>query len=640
MSFTPNAQPTESIPDRSQAERQQRIYQRHLEVWFDRFDDQGRCNHEVLEDRRQPLWHAMGFLASGDPAAITKANAILPQYLTGPSTLGGHFWGSAMASLLKRFGDQLENSTYNRLLEALAQQAPEEGTHRFRGYNDNFPAMAALTAIVGGELTDQPDAVAQGVACLRGLRSMLRRRGFYSEYVSPTYSAITLTCLAEIAELARDAEARELALNAEQRMWTELCSRFHPATSMIAGPYSRAYMADLCGHPHNAHIVLYLALGDAVFVNPLTAVFVEDDEQALHGGRRMLAGHTCWHSVATYHPPAYAQTLALNRPNPGVVEADTEAAGMARNTWQDDRHPQTPYAEFQAHDSHLTTWSDGPLALGTSSRPFLDSYQHAPLHLLYHRTDETTLSGVTTAFPKYFVGEPQLSRHDHLPDGGRTLCVQSQNTAVMAAWPKAGWGVQPPTADPTTDAVKELSQALLFTCFYGHAPDEVWLGDHRCETEGASPQPCPVFIADGPVFIALYPLAIDDLGRDAAVRYERRDGFAVLRFVNYRGAARTFGAGDLPAVRNGFVVQAERAEVWGDDFAGFRASHEKTPGVVRDRWVPDDVTRFVSFTRGDLRMEMEFSPHSEGIKQRSVNDNLLRTPKLSLGMRVDGVPWL
>lgn len=126
-----------------------------------------------------------------------------------------------------------------------------------------------MSTLVGGWRVGAEGVAEGAIESLKGLVELLNRRGLLSEHTSPTYSAITLTCLADIVELSENAEARELALHAEERVWEDVLAHFHVPTGTMAGPFSRAYTADLLAHPHNIHVVLRMILGEVAFVSPL-----------------------------------------------------------------------------------------------------------------------------------------------------------------------------------------------------------------------------------------------------------------------------------------------------------------------------------------------------------------------------------
>ena len=618
----------------AQAARRVAVQTLHREDWFDRFDGTGAYVDRPTDDFRQRMWHAMSFL-NGKAKHIARANAMLGHLLP---LKPDHFWSSGVTSILARFGDKLDENLRTALQDKLAQALPTESMQTFRGYNDNYPAMAALSAIIGGELTGQPEVVAGGLRNLESLKALLTRRGFLTEYASPTYSAITLTCLAEIVELTQNQRARALALAGEQRVWWEICSRFHAPTSSLAGPHSRAYMIDMLANAHNIHVSLYQALGDAVFINPVTAMFPPIRGQALHGGVGLPTAHAAWQTTPTYHLPDAAARYALDKPLPCTVEADCEQAAFSRNVWSSDRHPQTPLAEFQAGESHLVTYFTEDYALGTSSRPSMDGYQHTAAHLVPRRREATSLCDISTLFTRYLIGESTIDRHQHLGEQGRTISVQHEGTAMMLAWPKPGWGANQVGVDATREPVASLRLSVLLPCFWSR-PNAVFLGDEPCAgCHGRSVSPVSVYIHDGPVYVALHPLFVDDLGRSQAVRIAEHDEIGVISFVNYEGSPKTFSYTDLVTTRNGIVIEVDQASRW-ESFDAFRR-HHASPAIT-DQWYAADAMRLVRYARPGLSLEMAVSPVSEGIKYRSVNGQQARAPKLVLpGADRQAIPWL
>lgn len=243
-----------------QAQRRSQVQHLFRHDYADVFAADGRCVLPEWTDQRVYLWASCAFLG-GDAALVAKAHAMLTLALDHGR---GHFWTSAVASILTHHHDRLESGLRERLASELAKAFPGEMGQACRGYNDHYPAMAACSTVLGGQYVSDTAAVAAGRETLRSFARLHARCGVLSEHTSPTNSPITWTCLAEIAEHAQDAECRDLARAAEQRVWLDLFAHFHPGTGILAGPYSRAYLADLCGHFHNAHTVLWIpqARGD------------------------------------------------------------------------------------------------------------------------------------------------------------------------------------------------------------------------------------------------------------------------------------------------------------------------------------------------------------------------------------------
>jgi hypothetical protein len=618
-----------------QSLRRDDALRRHREAAFDRYLDDGRMRTDKPHDWRTYFWNAASFL-QGEPRHVRRANAMLRHVAP---LGGGHFWTSAATVILARYGrDQnlLDPDVTASLTARLAEQLPREADHWFRGYNDNYPAMAALSTLVGSYLTGQPHLVPGGLRNLDSLRKLYMRRGFLSEYASPTYSPITLSMLAEIVSLSPNAEARELALVGEQRLWGELASRWHAPTSSLAGPHSRAYMADMCAHHHTAHVIFYIAMGEAVCpINLTNAQYPAVPGQAFHNGGPSVGKHAC----VEYHPPEWAYDLALSKKRTYTVRASAEVAAMSRNCWSTERHPETPHVEAPAHDDHTTCHMTPDFAIGTSRTSWLDGPQHAGMHVVYRRrTAIESLRDVGSIFPRYLFNEPVFNRHQHIDCQGRTVCVQHASTAMVAYRPRPVYGKERNVGyDVERSPVTAAKLSLVVPSFW-NPPVELFIGETRATGwEGESEQPQSIYLHDGRIFVAIHPLHVTDLGRGCGVRLEQSEGFGLISFVNYQGTGRTFAAHELPAIRNGFVIEVVSVDAF-DDFSAFRAAHASPR--IEDSFDASDGMRRIRYERPGLSLGMEISPYSDGIKCRTVNDRLADEPRFeATGFDPSAMPW-
>lgn len=619
-----------------QAIRRDEVQAAHRRVCFDLYRDDGTFAHERGADWRGHLWHAMSFL-NGDAQHIRRANAML-RYIANRG--GSDFWSSAAASILARFNDHLEQDVAKALHQRLGEFVVKVRHSRFNGYNDNFPAMAALTVLVGAEITDQKRYIDDGLSILHSLRELLVRRGMISEYASPTYTAITLTCLAEIVELSKHEEARDLARQAEHRIWLELGARVHPATSFLAGPHSRAYLVDMCAHPHNFHIVAYQVFGETIFVNPLTGQLAPREGQVLHGGGvpEFVQSHVGWHTTPTYHVPDIAAEAALSKRYPFTVRASTEHGGFPRNWSRPERHGETPTLEYQAGESHLHTYLREDFAIGCASRPFLDSYQHTAMHVVYRRRQPAeSIADIGTMFARYVVNDRPPRMDQHMPDEGRPLCVGEAGAVMMLYAAKPAWTNSPPVENAAGDPVRSLKLSLVVPSMFGQ-PDEVWIGNRKVAAwRGQSDEPEPIFLRDGLVYAAIHPVIGSNLGRRHAVRLEEVNGFGMISLMNYEGDARTFALIDVLTCRNGLVIEIGAAA--DGSFEAFRQKHS-TPSIS-DRYEANTGMRECRYARPGLTLAMKVTHLSEGVKFRMVNDRLVHEPKFeATALDVSDQPWM
>lgn len=607
----------------AQAARRNAVQSLHRTGCATFLDADGTYHRDTPPDWREYVWHPMSLL-NGDASHMRQANGLL-RYIA--EREGGHFWSSGVTVLLSRFADRIEPDLFATLRRRLATMIKDESKQWFRGYNDNYPAMAAMSTLVGSYVVGDTTHVQGGLDCLDSLQRLLRRRGALSEYCSPTYTAITLTCLAEIVERSEHPDARALASEAEQKIWRELLARFHPATSFLAGPFSRAYTVDLCGHLHNAHIVLYQVLGDVVFVNPVNHFYPPIERQILHGASpTAVSGHVAWQSTPTFHVPVDAVEMALDRRAPRVVRSNAEQAAFPRNFWKMERHPRTPLAEVAAGPMNTYSYIHTDYAFGVCDRPFLDGAQSTPFHLVYRRSAGTSLRDVATLFSRYVIDDRPPTSPEHIPEQGRALAVAHESTAMLLYRAQPTWGGFTSTADYADSPVRSLKLSLLMPTFYGRA-QSVWLGEQQAvDFTGESVQPVSIFVEDGPIYFAIKPLVNTNLGRRAAVRLERVNDFDMISLINYEGAGRTFSEAELMTCLNGFVIELAAKSDW-PSFEAFRAFH--TAPDVLDQYAPDDGMRHVRYRRPGLELEMDVSPLSDGIRFASVNGAGVDEPRWS-----------
>ncbi|GIW76055.1 MAG: hypothetical protein KatS3mg104_1118 [Phycisphaerae bacterium] len=613
------------IDPSGQTQRKQKLLTAHRESRFELFSDSGVYKPNPNFDWRGYFWNAASFLSDDTGRMHARANAMLRLV----ASLGdGHFWTSAATVLLGRFGKDSETpritSEVDQLLrDRLRGLVLEEATHRPRGYNDNYPAMAALSAGVGARLTDQPDALQGARVCLEEFARLYHRRGFLSEYASPTYSPITLTMLAEIVNLSDDPFLRDLALSIEQRLWLELVSRWHVPTSSLSGPHSRAYMADMCAHYHSAHVAMYLGLGEEfTLIHPFNSQFPGLPGQALHNGGPDVA----FQATSFHHPPSRLVEILRDRKYPHQVIANAEVASFSRNAWSHERHPETPFCEVPANVVNTTNYQTPDYALGTSDRSWLDGKQHTGVHLVFRRSRSVqSLKDIGSLFARYLFGPCDvINRHRHLDCGGRTIGLQHESSCMVLYWPRPSWGASRGDPDPERSDIG-LLQLVTFIPNFWTAPQEIWIGDTPlADCDSCASSPSPVFIHDGRVFVVIQPLEITDLGRSAAVRVDEVNGFRAIRFINYESTPRRFRADELPAIRNGFVLKVVSCDT--HNFSEWRhqwMNHFR----FTDQWHAGDAMRRVRATLPEgVELGMEISPYSEGIKCRTINGQAAPEP--------------
>lgn len=629
-----------------QAERRRLLYRKLVEYTLTYFDPDGNwIGEEEAPGLRERLWYAISYMESGDAAAVNIANRII----LATTFSMCHFTPMAALQLLTKYGDKLEEQAIAALTEYLVSILDRfKGVDLdFCGANDNYPTMSTYVMLAAGSYFGRSDYTERGITRLGQLKALLTRRGFTSEYNSPTYTPIQAYCMAEIAELDVDSVTRELALQIEERLWVDLWSHYHPTTYQSAGPYSRAYAVDSTAHTHQSRFVLYAVIGDRLVINPMNTLFTSPfgkQGEFIHNNVPFMQVSVGWLMNTTYHCPEYLVEHGLNKTYPYRVQGTYEFSSAT-----DGPQPLNPEESDDVYDipagtGIATTYMTEDYALGVSSRDFRAGVFTDLFNLLYRRHNPVQEQcHMATVYANYIVGDKEpgqsndyvgLNRMnwvDSVLDEGRKIGFQHDRTAMMLYKPKVILNKQ----------VTSLKLSLLFSARYG-CVEEVWLGDHRLEQlEGQSVEPCPVFIKDGSVYMVFFPLLFNDYEREAAVKVRKVNDYLTVSFYNYEGPARDFAKRGFLLTGNGFVAEVRSAAEVGS-FEEFRSLFQDVR--IKEEWAyGNQLThmRHTIYERDSLRMECVWNPISEGIKLMTVNGKVPAEPVLEItGLDAVKLPFM
>ncbi len=582
-------------PATTQAARRAEIYTLHQKACGPLFDDDGKwLARSKAPGGRERLWHATSLLKGN--ATRAKGNAVIARTFAERARFGGfsHFEFTASAQLLAK--DRGELTPWNReLLSSLVKETfKRKGPIRWLGYNDNFPAMENMVATLGGELLDDPDSRRRGLDGMRGLIEYFERRGLLAEYTSATYSAITLMCFGDIAEHAKDPEARRLAREIEQHVWLDLATHFHAPTNILAGPHSRAYNVDSVGHLHQVHMLFYQVFGDALWLNPKRFLFPPIEKQEIHhdGDVTFMQCSTVWIASGTYHPKPEIERIAFHKPFPYRVTATSEQGTAAAVVMSRDAEgkfkPTGEVMEYQGGELVSTTFMTPDYAVGSATVQFHDGNQTDTFFVNYRRTaNPDSIKDTGTIFCRYCVNDDGPGRPwtdprspDHgasrnlVADAGRVRAVQQDSTVLALYQAKSQF----------LDDYKALRLTIVLPAFYR----DIKRVEH-------TPNPDIVWIEDDYFYAAFRPLILTNRGRKAAIRIEREGGYVAIQLINYEGAPRRFTRKELLETCNGFVAEfgspaehgsfdkfkarALEGKVADETVAGHRLTSYQRPGV-------------------------------------------------------------
>lgn len=104
----------------------------------------------------------------------------------------------------------------------------------------NIFLMKAWNLIALGEGLEDAALATEGRRMLRDWLDYTARHGI-TEYLSPTYYAVDLECLALIHNLTRDDETRALAQRGLDAVWSDLALHWHAPAGRLGGVHSRDY---------------------------------------------------------------------------------------------------------------------------------------------------------------------------------------------------------------------------------------------------------------------------------------------------------------------------------------------------------------------------------------------------------------
>jgi hypothetical protein len=397
----------------------------------------------------------------------------------------------------------------------------------------NIALSDICNSVHGGEAIGDQAYVERGRRRLDAWFAFTDASGAPHEFNSPTYIAVDIGRMAALAEHTRDPEIALKARIAEERLWLHAAAHYHPLLAQIAGPHSRSYRDGWTGAGGYLKLMLWRLLGDDN-LRRATPYFPQGREEG-HAGV----------ALATYHCPPYALDLLRAKRYPFEArETSDAAAGL-----------------------DLTTYMTESYALGSASRSYAVGAPPEPwpqwnaLHLYFAR-DEAP--GYGALLCRYIVNDKDVGAvvHESMRDAddlweeGRHVAAQHRNRAIVA------YGLQP--------RMRPASSYKLSVRVLGiGARSQIWCDGERVD---AFPRVVralePIVIAEGSVYIAIIPLAPSDMGSDAPIELNVRDGMLTLDIYNYRGPAKTFwehrsqsGPFYKGNVRNAFIVEvAERGE--------------------------------------------------------------------------------
>ncbi len=565
---------------------------------------------EIVEQPNYPnRWRTLPLLCAGTPETIRGANEGLRAI-----KLAGCFDGLTVGIAVRRFGDKLEPATLEHIKQQLATELSEQNGFPWPWTNHlqkatgwaNVGHYAAFMGIVGGEILERPEIVAQGKALLRHLMANVNAAGDEGEHNSPGYTALSITCAAAIAELSQDPECRQLGRWHAERLLLMALSRYHQPTNQVTGPSGRTYAAD------------HIGAGDGIGMLLNERIFPEGIFHDLVNGQIYHSGYPGFIQVQNLllaweiHP--YLLHIARDKPLPYQVTSCFMDGGW---NWRPEGLP------IRYHTGGMRgtlSYLAPEYALVSQS----GMYQHQ--YSGHYFTAYWPLSEPPTSLADFRILWPRYASDEKGPFGENTpakklfvtrqevfAAIQHRNKAVVLQKPRELDG------NPfTTDT---LRMEVVMTAW--RPVEELYAGEALIDQNNLPvtfPDVRPLFLRDGKIYACLQPLTITDLGRQYAMRVSLNEDHQLLvSYFHLKGTEKRFGPADLPHIRGGCALEIAPQDEY-PDLAAFRKHIAEA--TLTDTLEEDE--REVVYASGGNTLRLRYNVITEKDVIRQVNGQDLR----------------
>ena len=595
-----------------------------------KFDEDGKwVGGDIDQGLREYYWFCMAFLQHGSPEAVRKANRVMQRYTPGYSFC--HFMPLNCFLILHRYGDKLEPATVQCMDEYVRKYLDDfmPPDLDFVGSNDNFPCMAAATVLFAGQRYGGDAYVEKARYRLRQLKMLLARRGFASEFTSPTYTAVQLLALAEIASFAEDEEIKQLALESEKLIFADLLMHLHWPTAQLGGAFSRGYPMDAAGCTFQARFIYYMLYGEELSVGPIETILCGElcqEGTLAHCSDDFMKISLVWIALPDYHCPEELGLWGKNRQMPFICAGTSECIASKDSPLRFMPTPVQPLPDYMENPQRVMltyTYMTDDYALGTSRFGHHNGYQSQVLRVLYRKKPQVThQKDIGTIFTCYEANNDKPWPGREYFDMGNAVCLQEQNTAMALYTPRILYNC----------GIYSLRLTVNITAICG-GPDELWIGERRLPTlEGGSNRDECVFVRDGDVYVMLYPLNTTPANGEMRVSIRKIEALVEVSFLNYSGPAKNFDRAELQRTGNGVAVEVRSADEY-ESFEHFMRS--MAPSA--DNWWHHTI-RKCRYENNGRSLELVCSPASQSVRYAQINDGSAPEPRLYASEPIPGIP--
>ncbi len=605
----------------------ERLFAAGIATMRERFDERAglieqRTDTGVYHPIRESLAFAYALVQAGSTAALPQAERIMRRALQAQERSPGHihhggfkwmdedqgvtdlnavqFALEQIVPFLLDYGDQITPALRAELLDAVRIGAAEIARLHVAIWYTNIALLDILNTVLAGRVLEDTRLLARGRQRMDEWIAFTNVSGAVPEYNSPTYAAVDLAALAELAHRTDDPVIRVKAQVMEERLWIHTALHYHHPTAQLAGPHSRAYHNDVTGGICGIKHTLFRHLGDERLMRRSAYAIQRQSEGSVRAGR------------CPYHLPRYLERLMRVKPDRFSI-AETAVAAMGMD---------------------LMTFMTPEYALGTAS--VHNNAQNDRL-ILYYRAPEPRQVGVL--FSRYIVNEKSFGSHYHATD---------RSTANNLNEEGMFWGLQHENKSIALYALEpqhEPVHSLKTEVYVLDAPalGAIWVNETRVTLSTTPRRLRPhdvLLIADGTTYVALRPLEPSNLGNDAPILLYERAGELVLSIYNYyQGEPKRFweyASLDGPFyhgnIRAGFIIEVGDQAEYGDVEA-FHAHVMR--GVIADRI--EGSRRTVRYASGADLLELTVDLRANRLVERRVNGLTYHPPMLASSVAVQAI---
>lgn len=266
---------------RTFTEAQRRELDRALATWDPQYDPAERMirrpfsspgYHTTLtggfvHPTRESLTYALALLDSGEPERLARATEILDRMLalqdTNPDspTYGIWSWfleeplsqmsppdwnwadfcGTSLIQIAMDHRDRLPAELAYRLDQAVLHAARSIQRRDVGPHYTNIALMGTYVTYTAGEFYGEAEILDYARRRLRRFYEYTREQGAFTEFNSPTYTAVAIRVLARMRRDIRDRDVHPMLDWLYDLAWADVARHFHPPTRQWAGPHSRCY---------------------------------------------------------------------------------------------------------------------------------------------------------------------------------------------------------------------------------------------------------------------------------------------------------------------------------------------------------------------------------------------------------------